>query len=381
MPMFDQIFPLMISVPRAAVCVGLLMVMSGCCATNGWVMNNSGMGYYHKGNYSMARGEFERAVMDSPRSPDFRHNLAMAMQKQGDVQQAETVLRHNLSVDPAHQPTYHALTQILISQQRIDEADHLLAGWRQSQPYSPEAYVEQAWFQRETGNLAAAEQTLQQALQVKPNHPAALAQLGQLRQETGQTTEAASYYQRSLQARWNQPAVRSRLAAINGTGPANLRRSALMQNSGTVQTVSMNHVPLDGGQSMIVQNGIPAESMGFADPVLHGHAHTHGHAHGHRHDHGRRASRKQLTAYPLPDFGMADAGGWQGGMITSPSPIVGSTMTESTMIASPTLLPEMSAAQPTFAVPETAATPTPILQADPAHATEMSAGLPVVEPY
>lgn len=370
MPMFDQVSPLMIAAPRTAICVGLLMVMSGCCATNGWVMNNSGMGYYHKGNYSMARGEFERAVMDSPRSPDFRHNLAMAMQKQGDVQQAETVLRHNLSVDPMHQPTYHALTQILISQQRVDEADHLLTGWRESQPYAPEAYVEQAWFQRETGNLAAAEQTLQQALQVKPNHPAALAQLGQLHQETGQTGQAASYYQRSLQARWNQPAVRSRLAAINGTGPASLRRSAMMQNSANVQTVSMNHVPIDGGQPMIVQNGIPAESMGFAEPSMHGHAHTHGHAHG------RRASRKQLTAYPLPNFGMADAGGWQGGMITSQSPTMDSTMT-----MSPTLLPEMSAVQPTSALPETAATPTHILQADPAHATEMSAGLPVVEPY
>jgi len=38
-------------------------------------------------------------------------------------------------------------------------ADQLLAGWRDSQPYVPEAYVEQAWFQHETGNRIAARRT------------------------------------------------------------------------------------------------------------------------------------------------------------------------------------------------------------------------------
>ena len=66
---------------RPALMFCLLLSLAGCCRTSGWVMNNSGMGYYQKGNYSMARNEFERAVIDQPYNPDYRHNLAMAQQQ------------------------------------------------------------------------------------------------------------------------------------------------------------------------------------------------------------------------------------------------------------------------------------------------------------
>ena len=370
MRMIAQMTRLSLQATRVAGCMGLLMLMSGCCCTNGWLMNNSGMGYYKKGNYSMARHEFQCAVIDVPKNADYRHNLAMAMQKQGDTPQAEQVLRHNLSVNPMHQPTYHALAQLLVSQQRTAEADQLLTGWRESQPYVPEAYVEQAWLQRETGNRMAAEQTLRQALQVKPNHPAALAQLGQLYQENGQSDQAAAFYQRSLASRWNQPEVHSRLSTLTGTSStAGLPRSAFLQNDSNIQMVSMNQGQMDPSQGMVVGGAMPTgEAMVMEDPAQHQRRFQR---------RPRGSSTQQMTAYPLPNYGLADAGPWQGGMMTaSTSP--GFPMTTA---MSPTYLPEMTAAQPTFAPPMIGSTPTVIQQADPAHSTEMTAGLPVVDPH
>ena len=392
MRMFVNTARLSLQVTRMAGCLALLLLMAGCHSANGWIMNNSGMGYYQKGDYAKAHREFQRAVVDRPKNADHRHNLAMALQRQGDTAGAETVLRHNLSVDPMHQPTYHALTQILLSQQRTAEADQLLTGWRESQPYVPEAHVEHAWLQHETGNRVAAEQSLRQALQVKPNHPMALAHLGQLYHEGGQPDQAAAYYQRSLLSKWNQPEVKSRLATLTGSSSTNLRRSALLHNDANMQmagisTAPMYAAPLDG-QPMVAQSlVITGDPIVMEDPAAHRHAHRR-----HRFDFMNGGANQQVTAYPLPNYGMADAGGWPSGMIaTAPG---GAPM----YAASPTFISETSiAGQPSLAPPVIGTSSTPMFgtsptvmigaapgatpHADPAHATEVTAGLPVVAPY
>jgi tetratricopeptide (TPR) repeat protein len=114
---------------------------------------------------------------------------------------------------------------LLNAQGRSAEAFDLLQSWNDTQPYNPESHVELAWLQRETGNLSAAENTLQQALQVDPTHPLATAHLGQLYQDAGQTDRAAALYQKSLYSNWFQPDVKSRLAALQGSTTAG-RQSA-----------------------------------------------------------------------------------------------------------------------------------------------------------
>jgi hypothetical protein len=81
------------------------------------------------------------------------------------------------------------------------------------------------------------------------------------------------------------------------------------------------------------------------------------------------------VSYPLPGYGIADAGLMQPGIITAADPAG-----LPPMAASPTILPEV-ATQPSLAPPAVASTPTLIPQADPAHATEIAAGLPVVDPH
>lgn len=202
------------SIGRLAVLA--LLALTGCRHSSGWVMNNSGAGYYAKGNYAMARHEFARAIQANPHNPDYRHNLAMAMRLQGESAEAEEVLRHNLTIDPMHQQTYHSLAVLLTESGRQPEAVDLLQSWVDTQPYLPEAHIEMAWMDRQLGNPAGAEEHLQQALQIRRNHPIALAHMGQLRQDQGQDQQAIAYYEESLKVNRRQPQVESRLTSLAG---------------------------------------------------------------------------------------------------------------------------------------------------------------------
>ena len=367
---------------RVSICLGLIVLSTGCRASNGWVMNNSGMGYYQKGNYTAARNEFTRAVADDPHHPDYRHNLAMAMQKQGDLPGAERVLRHNLSLDPMHQPTYHALAQNLVQQQRHGEAQELLAEWTETQPYLTESHVEMAWLQRELGNTAAAEQSLRQALQVEPNNPVALAHLGQIHHETGRTDQAAAYYQRSLASRWNQPEVKSRLATVSN-GPVN-RRSAMALN-GSEQQPSFAQGPIMIDQPMMASNGMllspEVAAMSLEDPM----------------NTARRPSRRErrrapenLVGYPLPTYGTQTAlwspagTDMSGPTMAYQQPILAEQpfTVQHPVVADQIMMPEATiTTQPSFDAPIVASGPALTPQADPAHSTGVVAGLPVVDPY
>ena len=368
---------------RVSICLGLIVLSMGCRASNGWVMNNSGRGYYKKGNYTAARQEFARAVADDPYEPDYRHNLAMAMQKQGDLPGAERVLRHNLSIDPMHQPTYHALAQSLVQQQRVGEAQELLAEWTGTQPYATESHVEMAWLQREMGNHAAAEQSLRQALQVEPNNPVALAQLGQVHHETGRGEQAAAYYQRSLASRWDQPEVQSRLATVSNR--RDRRRSAMVQNTGFDQPTTFAQGPMAIDQSIMASNGMMLTPDVAAMP-LDDHTNT-------THRPSRRTRRhapENLVGYPLPSYGTqtamwAPTGAEMSGSTTAyQQPILTeqALTVQHPIVADQIMMPESTiTAQPAFDAPIVASGPALTPQADPAHATGVVAGLPVVDPY
>lgn len=222
------------------LCAGLLSFAAGCQQTAGWACNTSGKMYYQRGQYAMARYKFQEAAMYDPNNPDYRHNLAMSLNKTGDPLGAERVLRENLTqVSAMHQPSYHSLAQMLVEQQRGAEAEQLLAGWSQTQPYVPESNVELAWIQRQNGNPAAAEQSLRNALRADPRHPTALAHLGQLYEDSGQPDRAAAMYQRSLATKWQQPQVQSRLQMVSsGTSPRVPTRSAMMMNPSMAPTMS-----------------------------------------------------------------------------------------------------------------------------------------------
>ncbi len=200
----------------AVLCLGFasFLGLTGCNQTSGYVMNESGKGYYAQGNYLAARREFERALMDSPENANYAFNVASAMRKQGDLIGAGRMYRRALALDPRHQPAHHEVAALLRDQGREDEAESHIEEWAATQPYVPEAHVEQAWMQRQRGDLATAEQSLQAALRQKPNHARAMAQLGQIYRDTGRPQQALAMYQRSLSLNPFQPEVRAQLASL-----------------------------------------------------------------------------------------------------------------------------------------------------------------------
>ena len=360
-----------------ACLLGLLLINVGCNAANGWAMNRSGMKQYKRGNYAQARHQFARAIADDPYNPDYRHNLAMALQKQGDATSAERILRHNLTVDAMHQPTYHALAQILTSEGRTGEAQDLIAGWAETQPYVPEANLELAWLQRETGNVAGAEQSLRNALKADPTHPTALAHLGQLYHESGRPDQAAAYYQRSLAAKWDQPEVQSRLATLTEPGSANRvsRRSAMMQNS--ISSPTMANGPMMMSTPMMTQSfpaGLDSQALVLED--------VHANPKPRVSRRGRSSQDGQvIAAYPLPNFDSPNLAGMPAGTVAGPT---GMVFQQPTIASDPMSAPQVvdSSYSPT---PMMAGVPPLIPQADPAHSSdgsgEMTASTPVVDPY
>lgn len=208
------------SLARFAIChvsLSILAFISGCYSLNGYIMNSSGQTFYRQGNYAMAAAEFEKAVASEPSNPDYVANLARTHYKMGDARGAEHIYRRNLTTSPGHQPSYHGLAQLMLTQGRSQEATAMLSTWSATQTHVPESHIELAWLQRELGHPNAAAQTLQQALRVNPGHPKALAHLGQYYQDVGQTHQAIAMYQQSLHSDWNQPQVQSRLATAVAT--------------------------------------------------------------------------------------------------------------------------------------------------------------------
>lgn len=409
--MFVNGLPLPTALSRVLTIV-LLLINFGCCwSPNGWLANRAGMRQYAKGHYALARHKFAKAVSRDPCNPDYRHNLAMAIQRQGDVGSCERILRHNLTLDAMHQPTYHSLAQVMISQGRSSEAQEMIASWQATQPYVPEANIEMAWLQRETGNTAGAEQSLQQALRSDPAHPIALAHLGQLYQDTGRNDQAVAFYQRSLSSHWDQPEVQSRLATMLESG--SMTRSALMQNSGTPMMASapvmvtepmvasapvMTSGPMVAEASMIPASTDTAMAVPFggdpqfaaledlrANPAPRLHRRIRG-----------RDVEPTIASYPLPNFGTnassspsmvgwvpAGSVGSQQSLAFHPSNSVTDQYMTSQAAIQQISPPQMAESVSTPYVSNTPGSLVP--QADPAHfwqsTPQMTAEVPTVDPH
>jgi Tfp pilus assembly protein PilF len=250
-----------------AIVTCLVSTLTGCGASNGFMHNAQGTRNFKNGNYAEARRYFQMASADRPQKSDYLHNLASAMWKQGDPAGAEQVYRQTLDIDPMHQPSYHSLAKLMNEQGRVGEAQNLMTAWADTQPYIPEPQIELAWLNRETGNQAASEENLRQALQIDPSNSTALAHLGQVYQDQGRSGEAVAMYRRSLYQNWYQPDVKSRVATLDGSANPQTFASPATQFAQTPTFVN--------GQPMIVQNPVPTfanyppaqSAVAFGQPV------------------------------------------------------------------------------------------------------------------
>ncbi|WP_298866508.1 tetratricopeptide repeat protein [uncultured Gimesia sp.] len=313
------------------------LTFSGCNSMHGVASNEMGNGYYQRGEYAKAQAAFTRAIADNPGNPDYVHNLAIVMEKEGNLAGAEQTYRNALKIDPSHQPSHHGLAELMISQGRQQEAVQHVTAWRDTQPYIAESHLEMAWLQQQSGDITGAEQSLKTASNIDPSHPKALAHLGQVYQQTGRSQEALAMYEQSLHSEWYQPQVQSRIASIK-------KPYATPSSNDRIVAKGWEHGPLGNGSLFRYQT---------------------------------RTAHAGYT-HPLPTYGSSNPGTIA--MMNSPQ------MSHAGAIPSQSL-----ASQPMLAVPgqpirlgspAMVATPDPI-NVDPAHypAVPATAGAPVVSPY
>ena len=305
-------------------------VLSGCNQSSAFMMNESGRSLYAQGQYTAARREFERALIDNPQNPDYAFNVASAMRKQGDLIGAERMYRHALTLDPRHQPSHHGVAAMLVDQGRVAEADSHLREWADTQPYSPEAHIENAWLRQDMGDLASAEQSLYRALQSDPKHPVALAQLGRIYEVNGRPGQAQMMYQRSLSGNPYQSEVKARMAEAGRpwSPPAGVATAAYPPaGQWPMQPVQQTSYPMAAPYG-----GMPASPMPFQ-----GFSSTPGPA-------------PSPGVYGQPVMGLG-----------APAP--------------------MTAPPSTYSQPAQLGNPQPVTNADPAHVPLATSAAPIVTPF
>lgn len=335
--------------------------LTGCNQSSGFVMNESGKTLYAQGQYTAARREFERALIDRPDSPDYAFNVASAMRKQGDLIGAERMYRHAMTLDPRHQPAHHGLADMFVDQGRVAEADTHLQEWADTQPYLAESHVENAWFLRQQGDTVGAEQSLRRALQVDPKNPVAMAQLGDLYEVSGHPDEARAMYQRSLAGNPYQSEVKARMA---GT----MQRHSAMPGSQMAGPQMAAYPPHQQMPTMPIQQASYQVPHGYGQPTY----------------------RTQMPAQPAPFQGFASTPQPAATQYAPQSPYgSGFTPPPSQMMSSPPPAhhsqygpglqampyepPQMQGAMPMTRAPQ--------FNADPAHVPMTMTSVPVVSPF
>ena len=242
-----------------------LSLGAGCNSLQGNLNNQAGMRHFQAGDFTAAKDEFQRAVADQPQNADYLHNLASALKREGQTEEAERTYLRALTANRSHQPSYHGLASLYREQGRGADARNLLAGWQGEQPYTSEPYIELAWLEKEQGNLVGAERHLAQALRIRPNDHVAAAQLAQIYEELHQPDRAYALYKRSLYTRWYQPEVEARLSRLERRGSVENPSSDSLIAGPLEPEWTAGATPYPGASSPAVR-GLSASAAG-AQPV------------------------------------------------------------------------------------------------------------------
>ncbi len=172
--------------------IGLASTLCGCNMMHGPTANMVGQSHFRRGHFAAAQGAFQRAMADDPFNANYAYNMARAMESQGNVQGAEQMYQKAMTIDPAHQLAYRSLSKMLVAQGRQNEATLMMHAWADTQPYSAAAHTELATIQRQNGDLAGAQQSLQQAQRLQPQTMARAARFQRQQQMMRPVQQAAA---------------------------------------------------------------------------------------------------------------------------------------------------------------------------------------------
>jgi Tfp pilus assembly protein PilF len=189
----------------AGVCLGLLAAV-GCVSEE---RKKKADGYYQEGvavlntDQQSAYVSFQKALKENPRHRDAHYYVAFIYAYQEKFDQAEVEIREAIRIDPDFPDAYNFLGQLMIKQNRRQEA---ITAFRKATSYPLYATPDVSYYQMGLaleleGDMQNAKQAFEDALRVTPpNVPQALVylELGRVHYRLGEDGKAREALARAV---------------------------------------------------------------------------------------------------------------------------------------------------------------------------------------
>lgn len=140
-----------------------------------------------------------RAVALEPRNAEFHYNLGVALQRQGQLDQAAASYTQALAIQPDRADAHNNLGHIRLLQGRLDDALACLEQALRLRPDYAEAHHNRGATLRRLARLPEAVASLDEAIRLRPDLAEAHVDLGRARAEMGEADAARASFQRALQ--------------------------------------------------------------------------------------------------------------------------------------------------------------------------------------
>jgi Flp pilus assembly protein TadD len=160
--------------------------------------NDEGVHLFQHGDYVGAREHFEVALGMDAKNANVLYNLGQCNDRMNQVAKAEACYKQCLELSANHAECRHALAVLLYRTGHSRDADKLIGDWLIAEPERSDAYAEDGWRLRRSGEFVQAVGRFQQALHYDPRNVRAMVELGQLYEEHQQPEFALAVYQRAL---------------------------------------------------------------------------------------------------------------------------------------------------------------------------------------
>jgi tetratricopeptide (TPR) repeat protein len=155
------------------------------------------------------------ALLDTPDNTKLLYSRGLLAEKQGNIQQLETDLRHIIRLTPDNAEAINALGYTLADKtDRTDEALGLIQQALALAPNNPAIIDSLGWVYYRLGDLYQALELLQRAFNDFPDHEVA-AHLGEVLWKLDRNDEAKSIWQQGLEQKPDSPIIKDTLQRFN----------------------------------------------------------------------------------------------------------------------------------------------------------------------
>lgn len=161
------------------------------------------------GHYREAAGLYRHAVQAFPRNDDLRYGLAMALESNGEHEQARGVLQRMVKDDPDNARALNALGYLMTNQtDQYQKARGYIQRALKITPTDPAVIDSMGWVEHRLGHNQKALTYLQRAYDKMPD-PEVAAHLGAVLWELGRHQQARKVWNKALKAHPHNPALKS----------------------------------------------------------------------------------------------------------------------------------------------------------------------------